>query len=903
MKSYELRQAYVDYFVARGHKHVPSSPVVPPDDSTMLFCSAGMVQFKPLYAGVIDPLPYTRATTVQKCLRAGGKKSDLENVGRTLRHHTFFEMLGNFSFGDYFKREALQWGWDFVWNVMKLPKERLWATTFYEDEEAAEILEKELGFARDRIVPLNEKENFWGPAGDTVACGPCSEIIFFTGSDEALKEACNTSADGARGRKEMESRICDEGDAYFEIWNMVFPQFNQQMDGSRPKLKNRGIDTGAGLERMTTAMQFMATGGKINTPYKTDLLKPIVDAAASALKVNYDDPNYQLGCNAVADHIRALTFALSEGIVPSNEGRGYVLRRILRRALRFAYLMDRDKPFMAGLVDAVVDQMGAYYPEIKENVKHVKHVIQIEEEQFLRTVGRGSQTLDERIQAAKAAGLKALPGADIFELHATHGYPVDMTEEIVRDAGLEIDRAGYEAEMKKHRELAKASWKGAELGVEAELLDDIFESRGATEFLGYDELECDAQVLAIIKDGQRVESASEGEEVKIVLDETPFYANSGGQIGDMGRLTLADGSLFEVADTAKTPSAIFLHVGRVAKGKIAVGAQCRAAIDKARRQAIMRNHTATHVMQAALKQVLGKHVTQRGSEVTPEALRFDFTHSSALKPEEIAEVERLVAENVCADHPVTITVMPQEEAFKTGAIAPFGEKYGASVRVVRVGDWSTEFCGGSHLKASGEIGAFMITGESSIAAGTRRIEAVTGPGAIEWLGRQRAYLREATSVLSAKPDEVPERIVAMQKEIKSLRKDMQQKRQQSAASDIDAILSKVKTIGAAKFLAHKFEGLGMNDLRNTADIVRAKLPGAVAVLASVEEEGKVSLVCLVDKSLTAKIKAGDIIKQVAAICGGSGGGKPDMAQAGGKDASKLDEAFAKAEQLATAALG
>ena len=468
--------------------------------------------------------------------------------------------------------------------------------------------------------------------------------------------------------------------------------------------------------------------------------------------------------------------------------------------------------------------------------------------------------------------------------------------------------------MKKHRELAKASWKGAELGVEAELLDDVFESRGATQFVGYDQFECDAEVIAIIKDGQRVEEAREGNEVKIVLDETPFYAASGGQIGDTGSLTFGDlpgkksairnpqSAIFEVGDTQKTPSAIALHVGRVAKGRIAVGDSCRAAIDGPRRQAIMRNHTATHVMQAALKQVLGKHVTQRGSEVTAEALRFDFTHHAAMTAEQIAEVERLVAENVCANHPVRVDVMAQEEAFKTGAIAPFGEKYGATVRVVRVGDWSTEFCGGSHLRASGDIGAFVITGESSIAAGTRRIEAMTGPGATAYVSSLRATLQGVTSALSCKPGEAAERIGAMQKEIKTLRKEADKKRQQSAASGVDDIIAAAKTIGPAKFIAHRFEGLAVNDLRNTADVIRAKAANAIIVLASVEAENKVSIVCAVDKSLTSKIKAGDLAKTVATICGGSGGGRPDMAQAGGKDASKLAEAFAAAERLVTAAL-
>ena len=899
MKSYELREAFVDYFELRDHRRVASSPIVPPDDPTMLFCSAGMVQFKPLWGGEVEPLPYSRATSVQKCLRAGGKGSDLENVGRTLRHHTFFEMLGNFSFGDYFKREALEWGWDFIFNVMGLPKERLWATTFYQDEEAANLLE-ELGFSRDRIIPLDEKENFWGPAGDTGACGPCSEVIYFMGNDDELAEACRTTANGQAGQDEIARRIVDEGDTYFEIWNMVFPQFNQQIDGSRPPLKYRGIDTGAGLERMTTAMQFLTSNGAINTPYKTDLLRPIVNAAASALNVDYANADAELGCNAVADHVRALTFALSEGMVPSNEGRGYVLRRILRRALRFAYMLGKDEPFMCDLVDPVIDQMGDAYPEIKENASHVKHILRIEEEQFQRTVGRGSQRLDDKIAQAKDSGANTLAGADAFELHATYGFPIDLTEEIAEEAGVSIDRPGYEAAMKEHQDLARASWKGAELGAEAELLDDVYESAGATTFVGYDEAECAAHVVAIVKDGARVDVINEGDEATIVLDETPFYAASGGQVGDTGAIA-NDDATFTVNDTQKTPSALNLHFGKATKGSLKVGDAGAATIDGERRQSIMRNHTATHIMQAALKETLGGHVTQRGSEVGPDGFRFDFTHPQGMSPDEIDKVEQFVAEHVCANHTVTVDVMPQEEALKTGAIAPFGEKYGSTVRVVRVGDCSIEFCGGSHLAASGEIGAFTITGESSISAGTRRIEGCAGPAAIAVAAQQRAIVQEVTAKLSAKPAEVSERIASMQKEIKTLRKDARKARQQSATGAIDEVLASAKKIGDATFVAYRFDDLPMNDLRNTADVVRSKTPGVVAVLASAEGS-KVSIVCCVDKPLTSRVKAGDLAKAAATICGGGGGGRPDMAQAGGKDASKIDEAFAEAERIVTEAL-
>ncbi|MBN1902466.1 alanine--tRNA ligase, partial [Candidatus Sumerlaeota bacterium] len=534
MKGRDLRKIFIDFFVQRDHKHVPSSPLIPPDDPTMLFTSAGMVQFKRFYAGEIDPLPYKRACTAQKCLRAGGKASDLENVGKTLRHHTFFEMLGNFSFGDYFKREAIAWGWEFVTRVMKIPEERLWVSTFEEDPEAAEIWEKEQGIPRSRIIPLNAKENFWGPAGETGACGPCSEILFFMGSDEDLKEAEKQDV------PTIARRVVEEGDIFFEIWNMVFPQFDHQRDGSRPPLKNRGIDTGAGLERMTTAINFMETKAKIGSPYETDLLWDVVKLASEITGLEYvrryepvgsRDPEkssrIRLTLNAISDHTRALVFALSEGIMPSNEGRGYVLRRIQRRALRFAHLLGIREPFMYKLVDAVIDAMSDAWPELRNHPDHVKKVIRLEEEHFLKTLDQGEEILLDLIDRAKDKGDKTIPGEDVFKLHATFGYPVDLTDEVARDAGLEIDRTGYNDAMKRHREEAKKSWKGAALEKEADLLSDVFEKYGPTEFLREREdvspvFQSESPVLAILKNGQRVENASEGDEITLILEETCF---------------------------------------------------------------------------------------------------------------------------------------------------------------------------------------------------------------------------------------------------------------------------------------------------------------------------------------------------------------------------------------------
>jgi alanyl-tRNA synthetase len=910
----ELRSLYVDYFVSHGHTHVSSSPIVPPDDPTMLFTSAGMVQFKPFWGGQVEPLPYSRATTVQKCLRAGGKGSDLENVGKTLRHHTFFEMLGNFSFGDYFKLEALEWGWDFIWNKMKLPRERLWATYYELDDETPELLEKKIGIPRDRIIPLDKKENFWGPAGDTGACGPCSEVCFFMGTDEELKVAL--SQDG----ETIARRIVEEGDLFLEIWNMVFPQYDQQKDGSRPPLKYRGIDTGAGLERMTTALNFIETGGVIRTPYETDLLSPITRAVAASVGKEYrrlseSGPDYnprdRYAINAIADHVRALTFALSEGIAPSNGGRGYVLRRILRRALRFAYLMDKSEPFMHKLVDVVVDTMGGVYPEIKPNAAHVARIIKIEEESFLRTVAQGSRILDEKIAQAKNSGLNTLPGADAFLLHATYGFPVDMTAEIAEDAGLTLDQAGYASAMQAHQAEARKSWKGAERGEEAELLADIDETSGSTNFLGYETFACEARVLAILSGGKRVDAAAKGEEATVVLDQTPFYAESGGQVGDTGEFEGTGSSSFIVKNTLKTPNSLFLHRGKVAGGTLRVGDALTARVDTDRRMAIMRNHTVTHLLQAALRQVLGGHITQAGSYVGPEGMRFDFSNPEAVKAEDLARVERIVNEFVLADHAVSIEELPLEEARKRGAIAPFGEKYGHVVRVVQIGGFSAgekpvsiEFCGGTHLRQIGRIGSFRLVSESSVAAGIRRIEGTTGFGAYEQWAATRDVTAGLCRSLAVREGQLAERVEVFQTEIKNLKRDLKKAKSSagSAAASLDDLLAQATEAGGIKVVCAQIEGADAELLRTLADQLRDKA-GQAVVLLGAEADGKALLLCAVTKAETARVKAGDVIKQVAPLVGGGGGGRPDMAQAGGKNPEKLADALAQAPGIIQGLIG
>lgn len=911
MKSSELRARFIEFFKERGHTHVSSAPLIPPDDPTMLFTSAGMVQFKRLWAGEADPLPYIRACTVQKCLRAGGKGSDLENVGRTLRHHTFFEMLGNFSFGDYFKREAIAWAWEFVTGVMEISSDRLWVTTFEEDPEAAEIWEKEQGLPRSRIIPLDAQENFWGPAGDTGACGPCSEIKFFMGSAEELEEAKNQDI------PVIARRMVDEGDVFFEIWNMVFPQFDQQRNGARPPLKYRGIDTGAGLERMITSVNFIQSRAEIGSPYETDLLWDIVKAASEITGLEYvrryeplkgRDPaktsRTRLGLNAIADHTRALVFALSEGMMPSNEGRGYVLRRIQRRALRFAHLLGVEDPFMFRLVDPVIEIMGEPWPEIRQHPDHVKKIIRLEEEHFLKTLVQGEAILSGLIEEAREKKRSSISGEDVFKLHATYGYPVDLTDEVARDAGLEIERSGYDQAMTRHREEAKKSWKGASLECEADILSDIFEKFGPTEFLWENEdrtpvVECETPVLAILNNGERIDVARKGDKITLILEESCFYGESGGQIGDIGLVTVREedhACEVVISDTRKTPSGIHLHLGEVTSGEIRVGDVAQAAIDAKRRFSIMRSHTATHLLQKALKMVVGLHVTQQGSSVTPEGFRFDFTNPEPVTQEQIQNVERIVQEEILKNIQVVTKEMPLEEARKIGAIAPFGEKYGATVRVVQIGNFSLEFCGGTHCSRTGQIGSMAIIGEASIASGVRRIEAKTGMAAFEEYGISRRLVQELCRQLSSTPEDLPSRVGKMAGEVKDLKKEMQKLRREKAAGDMKDLSESARDVGGFKILTYQAEEMTQGELRSLADTLGAKIKDGVVFLGSAEGE-KVSLVCKVAGAALGRVSAAKIVRETAKIVGGSGGGRDDIAQAGGKFPDKLPEALAAVESL------
>lgn len=871
----ELRELFVDFFKQRGHRHLPSSPLVPPDDPTLLFTTAGMVQFKPYWSGAIDPLPLRRAVTVQKCFRAGGKGSDLENVGKTLRHLTFFEMLGNFSFGDYFKREAIQWAWEFTTEVVKIPKERLFVSVFRDDEEAYKIWSEEIGFPRDRIVALGEKDNFWGPAGETGACGPCSEIHIDMGAERSCgKPECKVGCSCER---------------YLEFWNLVFPQFDQQADGTRLPLKNRGIDTGMGLERLACIVQ-----NKYSL-FETDTLFPIVTAAAEIIGVSYkQDREVTMSVNAVADHIRALTFVLSEGVLPSNEGRGYVLRRVLRRAVRHYKKLGCDQPCLYKLVDVVIDTMGTEYPEIKAHPQQVKKIIQLEEERFHRTLSQGIELLNEVIKEVKSAGGQIIPGDQVFRLYDTYGFPVELTHEMAAEEGLDVDTAGFQRCLQEQRALARAEWKGGqEFEVLEDKLKDILEQYGATRFVGYDQLKTRASVLAIMdKNDERIERIGAGGEGKLVIDETPFYAEAGGQVGDIGVIT-TESAVFEVRDTQRTPGNIYIHYGTVKSGEIKVGDLVEAIVDEPRRLAIMRHHTVTHLLQGALKRIIGKHITQSGSLVHPDYLRFDFTHIEALTPEQLYQVERMVNEKIVADLPVEVLILPIEEAKKLGAIAPFGEKYGAIVRIIKIGDYSMEFCGGTHLDRTGKIGSFIILSESSIAAGVRRIEAKAGLAAFEYLYQQRQIVGTLAQQFTVPATQLVQRLKDLTGELKELRRELAQFKQERAVAEIDNILRQAHTVKNVKVVTHIFNDIEMEQLRHLADVIKAKVKsGVVILLAAVDtSSNKVQLICSVSADLAKKLPANKLVNEVARHINGGGGGRAEMAQAGGKSPENLPAAF------------
>ncbi len=874
MNATELRKAYLDFFKSKGHTIKPSDWLVPAGDPTLLFTTAGMVQFKSLFAGA--PLEFERAATVQKCLRAGGKGSDLENVGKTLRHHTFFEMLGNFSFGDYFKEEAITWAWEFVTQVLKMPTEKIWVSVYKDDEEAEALWLKHSDIPKERIVKLGDADNFWGPAGSTGACGPCSELHF----DLGPKRGC--------GKKEC-APGCD-CERYLEFWNLVFPQFFQEEDGSRRPLERRGIDTGMGLERLCFLMQGVANN------YETDLFKPIVDQIQSQTKTKYAGKD-KSSFHVVADHIRTLTFAIAENILPSNEGRGYVLRRILRRAARHGRKIGLDKPFLYQLVDSVVDVMKESYPEVAKSKGHIVRVIQGEEERFFQTLTTGLTFLDEQIAKLKKGKdkEKKLEGEFLFKLYDTYGFPLDLTREIADDEEVDLDIEGFETFMGRQKEMARKSWKGKSSQEVKAVYEALAQKVKPTLFKGYADCEAQGKIQIILKQGTEIKETQGKEEVELLLDQTSFYAESGGQVGDQGLLE-TDSAKMVVTDTQEPVEGVRVHVGKVIEGTLKVGEKVKTVVDEAKRKATARNHTATHILHNALRTLLGDHVKQAGSLVGPNRLRFDFNHFSALTPEEMIKVENYINEKIMTDDEVATYEIPYQDVEKHGIIAFFGEKYKDEVRVVDVGGFSKELCGGTHVVRAGNIGFFKIIEEASVAAGIRRLEALTGQGALEWVREQESSLGKISNLLKAAPEEVPVRIQQVLDENKKLEKQLVSFSQKQALGKVDDILKSKTEIAGIPAVVSYVGDVDADVLRTLADSLRAKLTDGLIILGANHEQ-KANLVIRLSKSLTEKgWHAGKLIKEIAKEVGGSGGGRPDMAQAGGKDGKKVESVLKKQSQ-------
>ncbi|RJQ51491.1 MAG: alanine--tRNA ligase [Nitrospiraceae bacterium] len=861
MESNKIRQLFLDFFKEKGHEIVSSSPLLPKDDPTLLFTNAGMVQFKTVFLGE-EVRPYKRAVTVQKCLRAGGKHNDLENVGRTARHHTFFEMLGNFSFGDYFKKEATEWAWELLTERMKLPADKLYITVYEKDDEAADIWKNHVGIPAERIYRLGEKDNFW-QMGDTGPCGPCSEILIDQGAGLSCgKPTCSVGCD------------CDR---YLEIWNLVFMQYNRDSSGNLTPLPKPSIDTGMGLERLSAVLQ-----GKHNN-FDSDLFMPIIRTVEKISGKKYGvAPSTSVSMRVIADHIRSAAFVISEGLFPSNEGRGYVLRRIIRRAARHGFMLGIEDPFLYNLLDTVNEIMSGPYPELLEATERNKKILKLEEERFAHTLSSGMGILNKLMDDLRSSGKDTIPGAELFKLYDTFGFPVDLAQDIAEDNKFVIDLKGFNDEMELQKTRARASWVGEE--EVAGVYRDIKKQYGATEFSGYEALRSDSIVNAIIRDGALVEEAGEGDEVEIVMDKTPFYGESGGQVGDKGKIK-ADGLRIEVLDTKKF-SDILIHNAAVRKGTIRKGMTVSAIVDEERRKAIMRNHTATHLLHSALRAVLGDHIKQAGSLVTPERLRFDFTHFYAVDDREISEVEEIVNEQILKNLHVIKTATTLDDAISKGVIALFGEKYGKRVRVVQAGDFSAELCGGTHSDATGEIGLFKITSEGSVAAGIRRIEAVTGFPAIEYYKERERELIKAASLLKIPEQKVSERVEKIIGELKQQEKELEKFRQKAVKGKADAVLESVVSIDDIKVLARKIDGLDMKALRDLADNLKNKLGSGVILLAS-SLNGQACYVSAVTKDLTSRFHAGDILK---AVTGGKGGGRPDMAQGGTKDVEGIEKA-------------
>ncbi|MFT0212940.1 alanine--tRNA ligase [Pseudomonas sp. F1_0610] len=874
MKSAEIREAFLRFFEEKGHTRVASSSLIPENDPTLLFTNAGMNQFKDCFLG-LEKRAYTRATTSQKCVRAGGKHNDLENVGYTARHHTFFEMLGNFSFGDYFKQDALHYAWEFLTSAkwLNLPKEKLWVTVYASDDEAFSIWADEIGVPAERIIRIGDNkgapyasDNFWA-MGDTGPCGPCSEIFYDHGEH---------IWGGPPGSAE------EDGDRYIEIWNNVFMQFNRTADGVMHPLPAPSVDTGMGLERISAVLQH------VNSNYEIDLFTSLLAGCAKAIGCANDaSPSLKV----VADHIRSCSFLIADGVTPSNDGRGYVLRRIIRRACRHGNKLGATGPFFHKIVDALVKEMGAAYPQLKEQQAHIERVLKTEEEQFAKTLEQGLRILEQDL--AELSG-KVIPGKVVFKLYDTYGFPADLTADIARERDLTIDEQGFEREMDAQRERARSS---SAFGID---YNSLIKLDSETHFVGYEHKQVQAKVVAILSDGKQVSVLSVGQEGVIVLDQTAFYAESGGQVGDCGYLA-TDTARFDVRDTTKASSA-FLHHGVMLQGELKVGDVLDAIVDARVQKATSLNHSATHLLHAALRQVLGEHVQQKGSLVDSQRLRFDFSHFEAVTAEQIKQLETIVNQQIRENSAVCTEITDIETAKAKGAMALFGEKYGDTVRVLSMGDgFSVELCGGIHAQRTGDIGVFKITNESGVASGVRRIEAITGEAAWLWLNHSDEQVQQAAQALKANRNNILDKLAATIEQVKLLEKDLAQLKAKAAASAGGDLAAQAKEIKGAKVLAARIDGLDGKELLALLDQLKNKLGSAIVLLGG-EHEGKVVLIAGVTKDLTSKVKAGDLMKQAAALVGGKGGGRPDMAQGGGSDASQLEAALALAETFAQSEL-
>jgi alanyl-tRNA synthetase len=870
MKSTDIRSAFLEYFREKNHTIVQSSSLLPRRDPTLLFVNAGMVQFKSTFLGE-ERRPYTRAVSCQKCMRAGGKHSDIENVGHTARHHTFFEMLGNFSFGDYFKKDAMLFAWELLTGQFRLPKEKLYVSVYEEDDEAAQLWADFIDIPGERIVRLGAKDNFW-QMGDTGPCGPCSEIIIDQGE--------------AFGCKNQDCRVGCDCDRYLELWNLVFMQFNRDESGTLTPLPKPSIDTGMGLERITAVLQ------QKKNNFDTDIFAPIISSIQTFAEVRYgEDPRRDISIKVIADHIRAISFLLCEGLMPSNEGRGYVLRRVTRRASRHAKLLEIEGPFLYRLIDSVAEAMGSIYPELVHERDRASKVLLFEEERFARTLEQGMRMLDGIMDNLRDSGANSIPGGELFRLYDTFGFPLDLARDMAMDNGLLIDEDGFNKEMEAQRERARASWVGEEEAV-ASIYRELEAETGKTDFIGYERLESDSVIKAILKEKKVVKEAVEGDVVEIILDKTPFYGESGGQVGDTGTLT-SDHADIIVLNTKKE-AGLHVHIVKIKRGRINVWDTIHCLVDAEKRMSTARNHTSTHLLHTALRRVVGDHVKQAGSFVSPERLRFDFSHFHQIERTDIEAIEDFVNEKILEDIRVRTEVTDIQDALRSGVIALFGEKYGEMVRVVKVPGVSAELCGGTHCSSTGQIGMFLILSESSVASGIRRIEALTGKNAFDFLRDKRSELDLIRNIL--KTDIPVERLEKLVSESKAMEKEIQKLKTCSPEDTIANALREAYDLNGIKVVTVRQDGLNPNELRLFADNIKDRLKSGI-ILATSVNDGSAAILCMVTKDLSGQYNAGDILKKLSSLSGGKGGGKPELAQGGTKDVERLNTALKSLDEI------